>query len=528
MTVADTVEAQVRTDVQSITSTSRQSQLTIWLEGCGAGILLMLQEIWWNIPPYHTDLYHRFLPMNTVFGGLAIDLILACLLCTGVIWLINRFDPTSKTPLWAVIAILLLIQTSKSIVRIGLWYGISKRFGALVTLIMLAFIVGAFLVWLLKRSWYGRKAVPAFRGFLAALGICILWMLPQLIYMAIRPEPHDIQKFVRAVPPARVPQRRIVWILFDELSQDQVFDHRQPGMPLPQLDQFRSQSVMFSDMQPAGYFTEDVVPSLLWGKVVAEIRSDLRGNLSVETSKRWQRFPAQQTLFADAQREGWSTGTAGWYNPYCRTYGASLDWCAWVARFSIAGNYLPEKPLLWNISAPLIRDELPNSVEHSKDYTDLMRWSHELIDDEKIGFVFLHLPLPHPGGFYDPKTGKLGVAGTYLGNLVLTDLSLGQLMQWISETKLASKTTVIVCSDHSWRVPQWRSRFSQEEEKAADGKFDTRPVLMVHFPGEKTPEVVSKPFPAVNEHDLIESLLHQPMTATGLKDWARGKATHLQ
>lgn len=493
----------------------------IWLEGCGAGILLMLRDLWLHITPYHADLYHRFLPMNTVFGGVAIDLIIACLLCTGALWLLERFDGEGETVLWAVLAIILVIQTSGFAGWIAAQSGCSARFIVVVTGVMLAGIAAGPLLWLWRRSWYAKRAIPAFRGSLAVLGFCIVWVLPQLVYMAVRPEPHDIQKFVRTISPARVPQRRIVWILFDGLSQDQAFDHRQADISLPELDKFRAQSIMFADMQPVGYHTEKVVPSLLWGKTITDERADLSGNRFVKTSQPWQLFPVGQTLFADAQRSGWSTGVAGWYNPYCRTYAQSLDWCGWVLRFGMPGNYSPEKSLLWNVTAPLIRDNLPEAVAHANDYNDLMRWSRELIDDEKIGFVFLHLPLPHPFGFYDRKTGRLGVGGgSYLDNLVLTDRSLGELMQWIGETSLASKTTVIVCSDHSWRVPMWRSSFTKEDEIASGRKFGPRPVLMVHFPLETTPETVLKPFPAIREHALVESLLHDSMSAEQLKAWA--------
>jgi hypothetical protein len=159
---------------------------------------------------------------------------------------------------------------------------------------------------------------------------------------------------------------------------------------------------------------------------------------------------------------------------------------------------------------------------HADEYSDLMRWSHELIVDGKIGFVFLHLPLPHPGGFYDRKTGQIGVHGSYLDNLALTDRTLGQLMEWIGQTPLASQTTVIVCSDHSWRVPLWSrtSAWTKEDEKAAGGRFDPRPVLMVHFPGETAPAVIGEPFAAIREHDLVQSLLRGSMTPEQLVGWA--------
>lgn len=510
---------------------ARKGLLTILLEGCGAGILLMLRYAWPHLSPLHTDLYHRMLPMNSVYGAVAIDLAIVCLVCAAVFWVLDRRDAKGTTLAWTVVGAALFTQAWAFFVGQGY---INVHLIKPVWLALVCIGVGVAL-WFWRRVWY-RGAVKMFRGGLALLGICIVWMLPQLIHMAAHAEPHDVRQFARAVPAASLPQRRVIWILFDELSQDQTFDHRQPGMELPQLDKFRSQSVMFSDVRPAGYFTELVLPSLLWGHVVTAERSDLSGNLSVKSAGRWQRYPTGETVFADAERGGWSTGLSGWYNPYCRTYGEYLDWCAWSMRWSeIPGKYRQGSSLWWNANAPLMRAEAkltgrknptPSTVEnHTEDYRDLMRGAHTLIDDGKIGFVFLHLPLPHPGGFYDRKTGQIGVHGSYLDNLALTDRTLGELMGWIAQTPLASQTTVIVCSDHSWRVPLWSktSTWTKEDAAASRGRFDPRPVLMVHFPGETAPGVVGEPFAAIREHDLVELLLHGAMTPKELEGWAGGR-----
>ena len=508
---------------------ARENRMGVLLEGCGAGILLMLRYTWLHLSPLHTDLYHRILPMNSVYGAVAIDLVLICLLCTGVLWLLERLDVEGGTLWWTIAATIFVTETWAFIV----WLGYLDVHLIKPAALTIACLVGGVALWFLSRSLY-KKAVQGFRMVLALVGVCIVWMLPQLIYMAVHTGPHDRQTFVREVPPNKKPARRIIWIVFDELSQDQTFDHRQPDISLPSLDQFRSQSVMFSDVDPAGYYTELVLPTLLWGKTITDERSDLNGNLFVKTSsRRWQAFPAGESIFAKAQQAGWSVGVAGWYNPYCRTYASWLDWCAWTLRSAIPGNYLQSRSLWWNVNAPLIRmeaklagrkDRTPTSPEfHASDYEDLMGWSRELIEDEDIGFVFLHLPVPHPGGFYDRKTGKLGVSGSYIDNLVLTDRTLGEMMQWVGQTSLASQTTVIVCSDHSWRVPLWRisPMWTKEDSRVSGGRFDTRPVLMVHFPGETTPEAIGSPFPALREHDLVNSLLNNRMTVTSLKDWTR-------
>ena len=79
---------------------------------------------------------------------------------------------------------------------------------------------------------------------------------------------------------------RIVWLLFDELSYDQAFDHRFPGLAMPAFDKLKSESVSFSDLQPAGYHTERVIPSFFLGHVVNDIRSNLDGEPMVQLAGR--------------------------------------------------------------------------------------------------------------------------------------------------------------------------------------------------------------------------------------------------
>ncbi len=103
----------------------------------------------------------------------------------------------------------------------------------------------------------------------------------------------------------------------------------------------------------------------------------------------------------------------------------------------------------------------------------------------------------------------IAFTGTYLDNLALADRTLSQLMATLNATALADKTAVIVCSDHSWRVPLWRPtpEWSKEEEIASQGRFDQRPVLMIHYPGQQTERDVNAPFDGIRIHEIIEHML---------------------
>ena len=147
--------------------------------------------------------------------------------------------------------------------------------------------------------------------------------------------------------------------------------------------------------------------------------------------------------------------------------------------------------------------------QHRASLEAIMQQGQALIADEKIRFVFIHLPVPHPPGIYDRSAGKLRDGGTYIDNLALADRSLGELVSSLNASASAGNTTLIVTSDHSWRTPMWTSNTGllPEEQAASQRRFDPRPMLMIHLP-EQTREVdVGRPFAQLTLHRIIVSML---------------------
>ena len=309
-----------------------------------------------------------------------------------------------------------------------------------------------------------------------------------------------------------------MWLLFDELSYNQTFDHPFPGLAMPAFKNFKSQSVSFSDLQPAGYYTDRVIPAFFLGTPVDNIRSDLDGEPMVKLagSEQWKAFDSHATLFADAQRFGWTTGIVGWYNPYCRIVAGTLNYCFWRMGDGQSDGALPDHSAFQNAVAPLVEtvrglEHKPDFAQekHAQDLASIMPKAEALLRDQNIDFVFIHLPVPHPPGIYDRKSGRQGAPGSYIDNLALADRVLGELMGVLNATSLAPKTTVIVCSDHSWRVPMWRSAagWTKEDEAASHDRFDPRPVLMIHLSGQQAERDVTTPFEEIRIHEIIEHLL---------------------
>jgi hypothetical protein len=494
------------------------------LEGAGTGLLLTLGLTWNQLSSYHLDLYHRQLPISTVIRAIDIDLLLACAFGIFLVWLLRRVDPGNRTLLWILFAAALAARAVGGLISAQL----ITRQGVTPLRVFLVVLVAGALLWLLRRSWYSF-AMRGVQGLLMLFGFCTLWVPAQLLHLGTVPQPHDRLAFSTPVAKQAVPHRRVVWLLFDEASYDQIFDHRQPGLDLPSFDRLHAASTTFSDVTPAGYMTEEVLPSLLLGQPVQQIRSTKAGDLLLRHTRdgEWQTFDPGATLFADAQRQHLTTGLVGSYNPYCRLLPDQLNLC-WTQLLLFGDHLSGDKTTLQNVIAPAyatVARTFHMPIEHTptdaEKFHSLVDAANALVANEDIDFAFVHLPVPHPPGLYHRSTGRLAPGGSYIDNLALADRTLGELEATLAKTASAPMTTLIVSSDHSWRVPMWRNAigWTKEDEHASGGRFDTRPLLMVQLPGQSQPQTIAQPFPALKEHDMIGNFLRSPSTQQELDAW---------
>jgi hypothetical protein len=269
----------------------------------------------------------------------------------------------------------------------------------------------------------------------------------------------------------------------------------------------------------------------LLGKPIVDTRSTEAGVLRYKTTENgpWTAFDGAATVFGDAQRRGWTTGVSGDYNPYCRMLADQLDSC-WM-RLIVFGEHLSRDKSTWGNATRTV-DAMWARARHrpfepapseAQVFASMMDSAQRLVTNENIDFAFVHLYLPHPPGFYDRKTGRVLIGGSYIDNLALADRSLGELLQSLAGTRDADETTLIVSSDHSWRVGLWRHAFgwTKEDELASGhGHFDPRPVLMVRFPGQ-TAAAIGKPVPLLAMHGMIDRMLAGEIgDAQQLEAWA--------
>jgi len=274
--------------------------------------------------------------------------------------------------------------------------------------------------------------------------------------------------------------------------------------------------------QIGAVFNEPLHAAFESGQPVADVEGDANGRMLLRQSDKapWQHFDQSTTIFAAAKRQGWGTGVAGWYNPYCRILDTVLDRCYWTYGQPVAGELfsrLSTRQSVWENA----RDGLPLAARlqalsgHAspnqaldEDYRNLLHAGEALIQDADIRLAFIHMPVPHPFGLAPNPGGDH--AFDYLGNLELADRALAQFLHSLDTNSSGNDTVLIVSSDHSWRVPIWRGMpgWNRDEEQATNGGvFDQRPVLMVRFPKAAKAERIDRPESEMIVHNLVLDLV---------------------
>ena len=490
------------------------------LEGVGAALLLLLPYFCKFLLPSNLVLYHLRLPVTNLIGGLLLDLLAYSISVTGTLVAVRHLPTHAQRIAGAVFAGLMvwvavdfafevLIHLQYRIGHLGKAWG---QFAAGICLLS-----GA-LAYFFPRS--SQLAVRAVRVSLAAFAFSALWIVPQLLHLALtRPAGESAGPNQQLSSTGSSSNRRIVWILFDELSYHQTFDHPVSGIELPNFDRLHAQSISFSNLRPAGSFTELIIPSLFLGRRIDQTRSTLEGKFFYkdESDRSWLAYDPNATLFGLARRNGWSTGIDGWYNPYCRDLAPVLDVCWWepdmlpiqVFGASEDKSVLANAAVLPSHFLALTPQTTTPAERHMQIYRNIMAHAQTLIDDHGLRFVFLHIPVPHGPAIYDRRLHRLRPSGTYLDSLVLADDTLGTLLQEIAVSGSSDRTTVIVSSDHSWRIylARYSESWTDEDERACGGRFDDRPVLLIHFPDEQSGADVRAAVPEMLEHDMIAGML---------------------
>ncbi len=482
---------------------------------------------------------------------------------------------------WLLLTLLLLAARTPGRLRVAVWAGLllvipwvmrkNLRLDLLpqaTPLLDRVLLSAAFVLTVLLVVLWRPALAPRFESFIANASVVLLFfglsevfLLGKLTFYACEASvlptalaPHNADTGYSIQP------HRIIWVVMDELSYQQVYDRRFPGLELPAFDAMATQSTVFTNVQPPNINTEVVLPGLLVGKPFDRIRTPLNGQLWMgsERNGTWDRFDQHDTVFQDAHDAGYGTAVAGWYNPYCRLMPKVLDQCSWFSHSFTLNGMTPAGTVLSNTLAPYdnafeliasvapyrLRSYLLNLLHvplrevrwasgHIRDYQLLYDASDKLLRDPSAGFVLLHLPIPHGRGIYNRRAGEFTTStSSYIDNLALTDKCLAGIRATLQQTGQWDSSTVVVMGDHSWRTTSWRDpkwmdtyAWTPEDEAASHGgEYDKRPAYIVKLPGQTTAARVDTPFSLVNTRQLFDAVLsHRINSVADLTAWAASK-----
>jgi hypothetical protein len=494
------------------------------------------------IDPNHDLVYHLIGSTWPIILPIIVYLILLFLLLAGLLLLARRRGAL-RVIIWSAFLLAIpsiLMHTIANFTNADVpdWLSYLVAFSALSVLLVITARWRQFLPFFEKI----QGVASAILGVFAFSGLIIfaqlIWCVSQTRNLNPAPALHH--------PTTASVHPRIVWLLLDELSYQQLYERRYKGLELPAFDQLAAQSTDFTHVIPVGSYTRFVLPSLFTGVPSNEIRVSASGHLISlrdPATGKWNPFLPDQTVFQDALNQGYSTGIAGWYNPYCRIMPGVLDHCFWTYRQFTPANLSPNRSFAADLLRPMHylvldikhffghgpgapTDELRNLRQHTADYSRLVTVGDADLADRSIDFLFLHMPIPHPYGIYDRSHKTFANHHTsYIDNLALADQYLAHIRQILEQQNQWDSTTLIVMGDHSWRTSTvWsNSSFWTDEDAAAshDGEFDNRPAYIVKLPNQQTPARVDRPFAAIRTRALIDALLQgQIQTPADLQAWA--------
>ena len=392
------------------------------------------------------------------------------------------------------------------------------------------------------------------RGALTQLLLVLLLILPLNIAATawLLLSQHEVFAKTAAAVPFHTahPKSRVVWILFDELDQHLVFEHRPRSLNLPEFDRFRSQALYADAVYPPAHETLESLPSLLSGNLVykatAKDSRDLEVSFFKAPAVNWF---SQPSIFSEAHTLGENTGIAGWYHPYCRLFGAYAASClSDSAPWPLQTDEHAQKLGLFNMMRDQILRRLNESslipggilprggLLNDSDMQAIVRKeqlaSYRRIYDEammltanpNLDLVFLHLPIPHPFGIYDrvhqQLTAKL--PSNYLDNLALADTTLALLRQNMERAGLWDSTVVLVSSDHALRRDQWQKSDGWSgdtlsailDEGVSSPDYDRIP-FMIKLRDQHEGSVYTQPFNSVLSSRVLLAILRGELSTVG-------------
>lgn len=319
--------------------------------------------------------------------------------------------------------------------------------------------------------------------------------------------------------------KKVVWIIFDELSYESLALVKRAGVETPELERMMAGSFVAHQAFAPGENTIESIPSLLIGKQFKKVAptSPSDAELIPADGSPSLRFQDSDNIFKDVSGLGYQSGMVGWFHPYSRVLEGQIDHCYWYplddrrcseySQLTRCGTAVFARSLrtlpvggpwigkdLYELGSGFLRELPETQIERN---TFLTSKAYDLLADRDLEFLFFHFSVPHHP--YLARTDHEGKEN-YFTALAVADDILAEVRRKLEETGQWQKTVVIVSSDHARR---WKTTedfaFLPEEERAA-ATADQRIPFLVRFPGDETRLDYDQKLNTVVTRDLVRAV----------------------
>jgi hypothetical protein len=476
------------------------------------GMVALTMAAWCFVRPWS----HLLFGANSYFNKLPVarvELLASAVTILGfalVLWLgmrVWRHCRTGTLSLLLDMSFLFLLVFPADFIRLELLNVVDTK---LVAFMRQPAVVACFFVLLVVLIWQRRLAARAAAMMLVITFPVVLLTMAKIVLLCLGVLPVKACAYSPPPPPIvsmRAGQQRVVWMIFDETDYRLVFEKRPADAPLLEFDRLRQTALCADHAYAPADWTIISMPALISGRLFsAAVPGGCDLDLTVAGTGATVEWSALPSVFSQARELGVNTALVGWYHPYARELGGSLNYCSWYpfpafapARSTTFGGALEQQ--IASLAGPFhIRQVFINTCK------DSLADAVATVTNPGYGLVFLHLPPPHGPGVYLPEENEFTCNGIappagYFNNLVLADHQLGVLRHEMETSGQWDTSWVILSADHSWR-----------KSKMYDGIRDYRVPFLVKSPGQTESISYSHQFNTVLTHDLVLSILRGEVT----------------
>ena len=300
------------------------------------------------------------------------------------------------------------------------------------------------------------------------------------------------------------PNRRVIWIVFDELDQALISAARKNNTNLVDLEKLAEQSLVAENAYAPNNRTQESIPALLTGVLLTEAFTISPNGLMLKPLDGTGSFMFGHggDVFSALQDRGINSGIAGWYHPYCRIFQGRVANCVWsplaspdcssIDRFKSCSKQvlfraLEKVPLITRIfpDLPGINFELLGETREVQIERNqfLNTKVQEMLSNPNLGLVFFHSSVPHL-----PLIGRADEEGdiTYYSSLEIVSETIRTVRNTLESTGQWENTVLIVSSDHAYRFKRLRDFRQLSEKERNDSMVDTRIPFIIKFAGQNS------------------------------------------